>query len=59
MADRRVVCRVYGSGVWHGIEFREAIVGGVYVGVAMVPEADVGWFEARDAFTVDPKPKSK
>ena len=57
MADRRVVCRVYGAGVWNGIEFREEIVGGVYVGVALVPEEKLAWFAARDAFIVSPKRK--
>ncbi len=56
----RVVCQAYGSGLFHGTEFREELVGGVLVGVALVSDEDLGWFRARSAFVVpDPKSDSK
>lgn len=62
----KVICRAYSAGVFHGIEFREAVVGGHLVGVAEVTDPTaLDWFRARRrAFIIegDPgkaKPKAK
>lgn len=51
----RVVCRAYQTGVFAGVEFREAVLDGALVGVATIPRnhPSLAWFERRPQFSVE------
>jgi len=59
----RVICHAYGTGIFHGVIFREEQVDGRYVGVAVVEDKEVlDKFRHHPSFTViepEPEPKAK